>query len=49
MVINLKVDIPFFASPTAGNKMFHMDGESAVATASKEWILTIRMNHKIQN
>jgi len=34
-IFGSKVDIPFFASPTAGNKMFHMEGESAVAHASK--------------
>eukprot|EP00088_Acartia_fossae_P016889 TRINITY_DN1951_c0_g1_i2.p1 TRINITY_DN1951_c0_g1~~TRINITY_DN1951_c0_g1_i2.p1 ORF type:complete len:434 (+),score=24.96 TRINITY_DN1951_c0_g1_i2:67-1368(+) len=30
-----KVDIPFFASPSAGNRMFHHEGELAVAEVSK--------------
>ena len=29
-----KLDIPFFNSPTAGNRMFHMEGEEAVAKAA---------------
>ena len=31
-----KVNLPFFACPTAGNKMFHVQGESAVAQVAKE-------------
>jgi isopentenyl diphosphate isomerase/L-lactate dehydrogenase-like FMN-dependent dehydrogenase len=30
------VDLPFFACPTAGNKMFHVQGEAAVAQVAKE-------------
>ena len=33
-VFGEKVSLPFFACPTAGNRMFHNEGESAVAKAS---------------
>jgi L-lactate dehydrogenase (cytochrome) len=32
---SLQVALPFFACPTAGNRMFHNDGELGVAAASK--------------
>ena len=32
-----KVQIPFFACPTAGNQMFHNDGEGAVAQTAKQY------------
>ena len=28
---NIKVSLPFFACPTAGNRMFHTEGELATA------------------
>jgi len=33
-VFGSKVDIPFFACPTAGQRMFHTEGEAAVAATS---------------
>ena len=32
-----KLGIPFFNCPTAGNKMFHIDGEKAVATIAEKY------------
>jgi len=29
------VNLPFFGCPTAGNRMFHIEGESAAAKASQ--------------
>jgi len=36
-IFGAEVKIPFFACPTAGNRMFHVQGELAVAKASKEF------------
>ena len=30
-----EVNLPFFGCPTAGNRMFHIEGESAAAKASQ--------------
>lgn len=34
---NYTLGIPFFNCPTAGNKMFHIDGEMAVATTAEKY------------
>tara|TARA_Y100000816_G_scaffold291852_1_gene284651 strand:- start:3006 stop:4187 length:1182 start_codon:yes stop_codon:yes gene_type:complete len=34
---NYKLGIPFFNCPTAGNKMFHVDGETAVAKIAQKY------------
>ena len=34
-VFGKKVSLPFFTCPTAGNRMFHTDGEAAVARAAQ--------------
>ena len=39
-----KLGIPFFNCPTAGNKMFHIDGEKAVATIAEKYKLSITIN-----
>lgn len=31
-----KIDVPFFLSPSAGNRLFHKDGERAVAAAANK-------------
>mgnify|MGYP001557835108 CR=1 FL=1 len=33
-VLGNKLDVPFFLSPSAGNRLFHKDGERAVAAAA---------------
>jgi isopentenyl diphosphate isomerase/L-lactate dehydrogenase-like FMN-dependent dehydrogenase len=35
-IFGMHVQLPFFGSPTAGNRMFHCEGETAVARASEK-------------
>ena len=35
-LLGQKLDVPFFCSPAAGNRLFHTEGERAVATAAAE-------------
>ena len=36
-IFGQKVSLPFFGCPTAGNRMFHYEGETAAAKASEEF------------
>lgn len=36
-IFGMDVDLPFFGCPTAGNRMFHWEGEAAAAKASEKF------------